>query len=131
MDILITVLLIISIFIGLRYLTQKRAAKARGKEIDPSLFEDKIQDLLNSSKSILYFYTPTCSACKAQGPIIEKIDSETNAVGKIDLSINPGAAREFGIMGVPTTALMIGNKVADIFVGVKHEKFLRKRFDRL
>ncbi len=131
MDILITVLIIISVFFGFRHLIQKRAARAKGKIIDSSIFDDRIKSLLAKEKSILYFYTPTCGACRSQAPIIDKIESETEFVGKIDLSKSIGAAKEFGIMGTPSTALMKGNKVADIFIGVKQEKFLLERFNLL
>ena len=129
MDILIAVVVIMSVFIGLRFLMQKRAQRSKGKEVDISIFDDKIKKLLKSEKSILYFYTPTCGACKSQTPIIDKLDDETNAVGKIDLSINRAAAKEFGIMGTPSTAIMSGNRIAEIFIGLKHEKFLKKVFD--
>ena len=129
MDILITVVVIISVFIGLRFLMQKRAQRSKGKEVDISIFDEKIIGLLKSEKSILYFYTPTCGACKSQTPIIDNLDAETNAVGKIDLSINRDAAKEFGIMGTPSTAIMSGNRIAEIFIGLKQENFLKSKFD--
>ncbi|NOX67179.1 MAG: thioredoxin family protein [Chlorobi bacterium] len=131
MDILITAIIIILAFIGLRFLMQKKAQRAKGKEVDISIFDDKIKKLLKSEKSILYFYTPTCGACRSQTPIIDKLESETNAVGKIDLSINRNAAKEFGIMGTPSTAIMSGNKIAEIFIGLKQENFLKKKFDEV
>jgi len=129
MDILVAVVIIMSVFIGLKFLMQKRAQHSKGKEVDISIFDDKIKRLLKSEKSILYFYTPTCGACRSQTPIINKLDDETNAVGKIDLSINRDAAKEFGIMGTPSTAIMSGNRIAEIFIGLKQENFLKKKFD--
>lgn len=131
MDILITAIIIIAAFISLRFFMQKKAQRAKGKKVDISIFDDKVKSLLSGKKSILYFYTPTCGACKSQTPIIDKLAEEIKAVGKIDLSINRAAASEFGIMGTPSTAIMSGNKIADIFVGLKHENFLRKRFDEV
>lgn len=131
MDILITVIIIISVFLGFRIVMQKRAARSKGKIIDSSIFDDRIKSLLTKEKSILYFYTPTCGACRSQAPIIDKIELETEVVGKVDLSKNFEAAKEFGIMGTPSTALMKGNKVADIFIGVKQEKFLLEKFNLL
>ena len=129
MDILVTVLVIITVFVGLKYLMQKRAQRSKGKEVDISVFDDKIKKLLRSEKSILYFYTPTCGACRSQTPIIDKLEAKTNAVGKIDLSVNRNAAKEFGIMGTPSTAIMSGNRIAEIFIGLKQETFLKKVFD--
>ncbi len=129
MDILITAIVIISVFVGLKFLMQKRAQRSKGKEVDISIFDDNIQKLLRSKKSILYFYTPTCGACKSQTPIIDKLKTEINAVVKIDLSVNRNAANEFGIMGTPSTAIMSGNIITEIFVGLKRETFLKSKFD--
>jgi len=129
MDVLITVLVIITVFVGLKFLMQKRAQRSKGKEVDISIFDEDIKTLLKSEKSILYFYTPTCGACKSQTPIIDKLEAETNAVGKIDLSVNRDTAKEFGIMGTPSTAIMSGNRIAEIFIGLKQENFLKKKFD--
>ena len=71
MDILITAIVIISIFVGLRFLLQRRAQRSKGKKNDLSIFDDKIKTLLKSEKSLLYFFTPTCGACKSQTPIID------------------------------------------------------------
>ena len=131
MDILITALVIIFVFVGLRFLMQKRAQRSKGKEVNISIFDDKIKNLLTSEKSILYFFTPTCGACKSQTPIIDKLETETNAVGKIDLSVNRNAAAEFGIMGTPSTAIMSGNIITEIFIGLKQESFLKRKFDEI
>ena len=85
----------------------------------------------NNKKSILYFYTPTCGACRTQAPIIDKLKEDLSSVGKIDLSVNREAASEFGIMGTPTTAIMVGNNVAEIFVGLKKYDFLKSKYEAL
>ena len=110
---------------------QKRAQKSKGKSIDISIFNDEIKTLLNGNKSILYFYTPTCGACKAQTLIIDELKEDLNFVGKIDLSENSEASKEFGILGTPTTAIMKGNIVAEIFVGLKKFDFLKTKFENV
>lgn len=130
MDILLTAVVIVILFVGLKFFVQKKAQRTMGKEVNISLFDDKVKSLLNSEKSILYFFTPTCGACKSQAPIIDSLETETKAVGKIDLSVNRNIASEFGIMGTPSTAIMAGNKIKEMFVGLKQEKFLKERFDQ-
>ena len=66
---------------------EKRASRAKGKLVDLSIFDDDIKNLLSKEKSILYFFTPTCGACRSQTPIVEELKSQTNLVGKVDLSI--------------------------------------------
>ena len=131
MNILITVLVIIGVMLTMRFLMQKRAQKAKGRAVDLSVFRDEIQQLLNGDKSILYFYTPTCGACRTQAPIIDKLKNDLDRVGKIDLSVNRNAATQFGIMGTPTTAIMKGNNIAEIFVGLKKYDFLKNKFEVL
>jgi len=131
MDIAITFGVIILIFFGMKMLMERRAQKSKGNKVDVSMLDDETRNLLMKEKSILYFYTPTCHACKTQAPIIDKLSEETNLVQKIDLSKNMVLAREFGIMGTPTTALMKKNIVAEIFVGFKRENFLRTNFNNL
>jgi thiol-disulfide isomerase/thioredoxin len=131
MDILITVAAVLFLMFSLKYFMQKKAQKAKGKSIDISKFNDEIKELLNNKKSILYFYTPTCGACRTQAPIIDKLKEDLSSVGKIDLSVNREAASEFGIMGTPTTAIMVGNNVVEIFVGLKKYDFLKSKYEAL
>ena len=131
MNIAITALTIIVFMIIFKFAMQKRAQKSKGKYVDIFLFTEEIKALLNGNKSILYFYTPTCGACKTQTPIIDELKEDLNFVGKIDLSENSEASKEFGILGTPTTAIMKGNNVAEIFVGLKKFDFLKTKFENV
>ncbi len=131
MEIAVTALTIIILMLVLKFIMQKRAQKSQGKRINASLFNEEIKALLSDNKSILYFYTPTCGVCKSQTPIIDKLKEELNFVGKIDLSQNKNAATEFGILGTPTTTLMKGNVVSEVFVGHKKFDFLKTKFETL
>ncbi len=131
MEVLIFVAAILLFFMSMRFLMMRKAAKSKGKQIDISLLDEKTRELLNRDKSLLYFYTPQCGACRSQTPIIDKLSEEIGSVGKIDLTGQIDVAREFGIMGTPTTILMLKNSIAEIFVGAKSEKFLRTRFQEL
>lgn len=110
---------------------QKRVQKSKGRSIDVSLFDEEIKTLLSGDKSILYFYTPACRACKTQAPIIDELKEKINFVGKIDLSENIEASKEFGILGTPTTAIMKGNIISEIFVGLKKYEFLKTEFENM
>ncbi len=131
MDIAIAALSIILLMFAIKIFMHKRAQKLRGKFIDISIFNDEIKTLLSGNKSILFFYTPTCGACKTQAPIIDKLKEDLNLVGKIDLTKERYASKEFGILGTPTTAIMQGNKVVDIFVGLKKYNFLKTKFETI
>jgi len=129
MEYLIFIAIIIAIVLGLRFLMLKKARKNLGKEVDISLFDSKTKKILSQNKALLYFYTPTCGNCKVQKPIIDKLESELKSVSKIDLTQQPALSSEFGIMGVPTMAIMKGNRIAKIFVGRQSESVLRTAFE--
>lgn len=131
MDIGITVGVIVVLMLSLKLFAQKKLQRVKGKSINISIFTNEIQNLLNGKKSILYFYTPSCGACKAQSPIIDKLKDDINFVGKIDLSDKREVATEFGILGTPTTAIMRGNNIEEIFVGLKKFDFLKAKFEAL
>ena len=131
MDIAIVALAIIIFMLTLKYSMQLRAQNSKGKSVDTSIFNDEIKTLLNGNKSILYFYTPTCGACKTQAPIIDELKEDLKFVGKIDISQNSEASKEFGILGTPTTSIMKGNIIAEIFVGLKKFDFLKTKFENV
>jgi len=131
MDYLIFVVVFFAVIVGLRFLMLKKVKKKIGKEIDVLLFDKGAQKLLSKEKSVLYFYTNSCSSCKVQKPIIDKLDKETNAVIKIDISEQPAIASEFGIMGVPTIVIMQNAGIANIFVGRQSETILRTAYNKI
>ncbi len=131
MNVFLIIGVIVVLMISLKLFMQKRSQRFKSKAINISIFDNEIKDLLKQKKSILYFYTPSCGACKTQAPIIDKLKEDIFNVGKIDLSNKREIATEFGILGTPTTAIMQGNNVAEIFVGLKKYDFLKSNFEDL
>ncbi|MBU0472728.1 MAG: thioredoxin family protein [Bacteroidetes bacterium] len=131
MDVAITVGVIVLLMLSLKLFMQKRVQRVKGKSVNVSIFTSDIQELLKGKKSILYFYTPSCGACKTQSPIIDRLKDDIDFVGKIDLSDKREVATEFGILGTPTTAIMRGNNIEEIFVGLKKFDFLKAKFEVL
>ncbi len=130
MDYLIFISVVVIIVFSMRFFMMKKARKNMGKEVDVSLFDSTTAKMLSKNKSIIYFYTPTCGNCKVQAPIIDKLGEELNDVSKIDLTQRPALSSEFGILGVPTIAIMKGNRIANVFVGRQSESVLRTAFNK-
>lgn len=83
----------------------------------------------SAERVILYFYSPTCSACKVQTPIIDKLISSANEkvrIFKIDVSRDINVALKLGVMGTPSTVIIENAKIKEFFVGVKPENILRQ-----
>ena len=100
----------------------------KGKEING--ISGELGNRINTGEKLLvYFFSPTCAACKAVTPIIDQMKKEKLNIYKIDISQKPEIRRGFGVMGTPATILVENKKISQYVLGAKSETFLRKLVD--
>ena len=89
-----------------------------------------IQDVLSSEKSVLVdFWAEWCGPCKMVAPVLDEIAGEHGdklTVAKLDIDANPGTARDYQVMSIPTMILFSGGKPAKQIVGAKGKAALLK-----
>ena len=120
---------IVMIFVGfivfIQIYARVQGLMKRGKEIPP--IDGKIGNALaQNATTLLYFYTPTCSACKVMTPVIDRLQTEFKNILKINLASDLEIGKKFGIMGTPSLVLVKDNKIQSFVVGAKNETFIRK-----
>ena len=76
-------------------------------------------------RMLLYFYSPTCAACRVMTPVIDKMRTENKNVQKINLTREMDLGRKFGVMGTPATVLVEDAKIQKFYLGARSEQFLR------
>jgi len=87
------------------------------------------QEVLKSDKPVLLdFWASWCTPCKMVAPLIDEIAGEvTNAkVGKVNIDEQPELAAAFGVMSIPTLAVVKNGKVVTSMVGVRPKASILK-----
>ncbi|WAL65627.1 thioredoxin [Amycolatopsis cynarae] len=80
-------------------------------------------DVLTSEKPVLVdFWATWCGPCKMVAPVLEEIAAEHKdklTIAKLDIDENPGTARDYQVMSIPTLILFKGGKPVKQIVGAK------------
>ena len=90
-------------------------------------FEQQVIEPSRTLPVLVDFWAEWCEPCKTLGPILEKLDQESDQwnLVKIDVDSNQPLAAQFGVRGIPAVMLFVdGEKVAE-FSGVLPEGEVR------
>lgn len=117
-------LTVVILFVLLQVYMQMQSWIKRGKQVK-NLPESFARELQKHPATLIYFYTPTCSACRVMTPIIDKLKNEYENIIKVDLTVETSLGKTFGVMGTPTMALLKGTTIQNFVVGARKENFIR------
>lgn len=70
---------------------------------------------------LLDFWAEWCGPCRMLSPVVDEVAEEVEGkkVGKINVDEQPELARMFGIMSIPTLAVIKGGQLVEKSVGGK------------
>jgi thioredoxin 1 len=80
------------------------------------------QEVMRSEKPVLLdFWAGWCGPCRMVSPIVDEIAAERGdiKVGKVNVDEQSGLAAAFGVMSIPTLALVQNGKVVRQTVGAQ------------
>ncbi len=84
---------------------------------------DWVTEVIEADRPVLVdFWAEWCGPCLKVSPIVDEIASEQAdhlKVVKLNVDENPGTAREYGIMSIPTLMVFKGGKPDKKIVGAK------------
>lgn len=80
---------------------------------------NKLNEIVASGTVVLDFYADWCGPCKMLAVELDLYCKENNDVNiyKINVDNNPGVARSYGIMTIPTLILYKDGKIVDKHIG--------------
>ena len=109
---------VVILFLLLQFSMVFRMRLQKGKPA-PSLSGRAGRAVQSGQKSLFYFYSPTCRACRQMTPVIDELAKKDKRIFKIDVSKDLATAKKFGVMGTPSTVLVEAGKIAEFLVGAQ------------
>lgn len=75
----------------------------------------------SEKKVLLDFWASWCGPCRMVGPVVDEIGAERSdiKVGKVNVDQQPELAAQFGIVSIPTLAVMKNGALVNKAVGAR------------
>ncbi|WP_026421789.1 thioredoxin [Actinokineospora inagensis] len=90
-------------------------------------------DVLTSEKPVVVdFWATWCGPCRMVSPVLDEIAGEYAdkiTVAKLDIDANPGTARDYQVLSIPTMIVFQGGRPVRTIVGAKPKAMLLKELD--
>lgn len=120
---IIVSILIVLFIIGLQLLLRKKSRKSVGTNLPADKFNDPF--FAGDGKKILYFYSPSCAVCKQMMPAVDDLRKlHPDKVMKVNVGQSLDLSRSLNIMATPSTVILDGRTVTDVFLGLQKKQKL-------
>ncbi len=96
----------------------------RGKKLE-NISGELGRQLRAGKRMLIYFYSPSCVACKSMTPMVNKMHRDNKNVHMINLATDMETGRKFGVLGTPATVVVENERIEKFFLGARSEQFLR------
>jgi hypothetical protein len=70
-----------------------------------------------AADALYFFFSPSCNRCKGVGAAVDRLAAEGRPVVRVDVSVEGGLARRFGVREVPCVVVVEGGRVTRVLAG--------------
>lgn len=80
---------------------------------------------------MLDFWAIWCGPCQMVAPVLEKISNEMEniKIGKVNVDEQPGLARKYQVMSIPTLIVFKDGEIVNKTIGAQSEEDIRDMFN--
>lgn len=107
---IIVAFFLLQVFMGLKMKMKK------GKSV-PDLPGAHGRMVKSGSKVLMYFYSPSCRACKTLTPVLRSLSKKHKNVFSINITKDMDTARKLGILGTPSVVLVESGIIKEFMAG--------------
>jgi thioredoxin 1 len=113
---------IVTLIIALQLFIRLQSKFKKGKPVE-GLTGNIGSAVRRGGKVLVYFFSPTCAACRQQTPVIDSLQKGSSNIFKVDVSKDASTALKLGVMGTPSTVIIDNGIIKEFFMGyVSKEK---------
>ena len=122
---MVVVGIIIAVIIGAYTLLQVtmivKMKLKKGKSV-PNLPGAHGRRIKKGDKVLLYFYSPSCRACKAITPVVKSLQKKRKDIFSINITKDMDTARKLSVMGTPSFVVVEDGVIKEYLAGALGEQ---------
>jgi thioredoxin 1 len=110
------VLLIAGLMVTMQVMIRRRVRALSGTRV-PVLPGPLGERVAGSKSALVYFFSPSCGACRAITPRVRELEKTYDNVFAVDVSRDMDLARALSVMATPSTVEIIDGTIVGYHVG--------------
>jgi thioredoxin 1 len=119
--VLIIIVAILVLFFLMQIWIVRKSKSRKGKQLD-NVGGEIGKAMAKHQSLILYFFTPTCAACRTQTPMVEELKKSFPNIFSVDLLKDLSIGQQIGVMATPTTLVIENKVIKEVFLGAQRKE---------